>query len=186
MPGGFDTEGLPPDASAPPRPSLWCCLRSLSPGRRYRTVMARLEPACVGPAAPSPVDRAPLPHWRHFVVPIRLERSTFAREPPIRTLNDKGKPVVRQGRKARGLEMIKIARLPKQTTAVAYLDSSDERLSRVPPRDTDTRDRPPALSKPAGPGSTVVEAMKMRAKYLTFAIGAAVSPGLALDGIGCG
>ena len=66
--------------------------------------------------------------------------------------------------------MIKIARLPNPTFAVADLDPSDERLSRVPPRDTDQSNRPPALSKSAGPRSTGVEAMKMRAKYLILAI----------------
>ena len=66
--------------------------------------------------------------------------------------------------------MIKIARLPNPTFGVADLDPSDERLSRVPPRDTDLRNRPPALSKSAGPRSTGVEAMKMRAKYLILAI----------------
>ena len=66
--------------------------------------------------------------------------------------------------------MFKIARLPNQTIAVADLDSSDERLSLVPPRDTDRCNRPPALSKSAGPKSPGVEAMKMRAKYLFLAI----------------
>ena len=66
--------------------------------------------------------------------------------------------------------MIKIARLPNPTFAVADLDSSGERLSRVPPRDTDAEHCPPALSKSAGPRSTGVEAMKMRAKYLILAI----------------
>ena len=65
--------------------------------------------------------------------------------------------------------MVKIARLPDQT-AVADLDLSDERLSRVPPRDTDAGNRPPALSKSAGPRSTGVEAMKMRAKFLILAV----------------
>jgi serine protease AprX len=66
--------------------------------------------------------------------------------------------------------MIKTARLPNPTFAVADLDPSDERLSRVPPRDTDLRKSPPALSKSAGPRSTGVEAMKMRAKSLILAI----------------
>ncbi len=66
--------------------------------------------------------------------------------------------------------MIKIARLPNPTFAVADLAPSAERLSRVPPRDTDAGNRPPALSKPAGRRSTGVEAMKMRAKYLILAI----------------
>jgi len=65
--------------------------------------------------------------------------------------------------------MVKIARLPNRI-AVADLDLSGERLSQVPPRDTDAGTRPPALSKPAGPRSTGVEAMKMRAKYLILAI----------------
>ena len=65
--------------------------------------------------------------------------------------------------------MVKIARLPNRI-AVADLDLSDERLSLVPPRDTDTGNRPPALSKSAGPRSTGVEAMKMRAKYLILAV----------------
>jgi serine protease AprX len=65
--------------------------------------------------------------------------------------------------------MIKIARLPNRI-AVADLDFSDKRLSQVPPRDTDAGNRPPALSKSAGPRSTGVEAMKMRAKYLILAI----------------
>ena len=66
--------------------------------------------------------------------------------------------------------MVKIARLPNPTFGVADLDPRDERLSRVPPRDTDLRNRPPALSKSAGPRSAGVEAMKMRAKYLILAI----------------
>jgi serine protease AprX len=66
--------------------------------------------------------------------------------------------------------MIKIARLPNPTFAVADLDFSDQCLSQVPLRDTDVSKRPPALSKPAGPRSTGVEAMKMRAKYLFLAI----------------
>jgi serine protease AprX len=65
--------------------------------------------------------------------------------------------------------MVKIARLPNGI-AVADLDLSDERLSLVPPRDTDKGKRPPALSKSAGPRSTGVEAMKMRAKYLILAV----------------
>ncbi len=80
--------------------------------------------------------------------------STFARDRPIPTSNDNGKPVVRQGRKARGLEMVKIARLPNRI-AVVDLDLSGERLSQVPPRDTDAGTRPPALSKSAGPRITV-------------------------------
>ena len=66
--------------------------------------------------------------------------------------------------------MVKMARLPNTTFAVADLDPSGERLSRVPPRDTDAAHCPPALSKSAGPRSTGVEAMKMRAKYLFLAI----------------
>jgi serine protease AprX len=66
--------------------------------------------------------------------------------------------------------MIKIARLPNPTFAVADLDSSGERLSRVPPRDTDAEQCRPALSKSAGPWSTGVEAMKMRVRYLILAI----------------
>jgi serine protease AprX len=66
--------------------------------------------------------------------------------------------------------MIKTARLPNPTFAVADLDTSGERLSRVPPRDIDAEHCPPALSKSAGPRSTGVEAMKMRAKYLILAI----------------
>jgi len=66
--------------------------------------------------------------------------------------------------------MIKIARLPNPMFAVADLDPSDERLSRVPPRDIDTCNRQPALSKSAGPKSTGVEAIRMRAKYLILAI----------------
>ncbi len=65
--------------------------------------------------------------------------------------------------------MVKIARLPNRI-AVADLDLSNERLSLVPPRDTDTGKRPSALSKSAGPRSTGVEAMKMRAKYLILAV----------------
>ena len=49
--------------------------------------------------------------------------------------------------------MIKIARLPNPTLAVADLASSDQRLSRIP-----------------GTRSTGVEAMKMRAKYLVLAM----------------
>jgi serine protease AprX len=66
--------------------------------------------------------------------------------------------------------MVKIARLPNEHIAVADLDPSDERLSLVLPRDTDSGNRPPALSKSAGPRSTGVEAMKMRAGYLILAI----------------
>jgi serine protease AprX len=82
--------------------------------------------------------------------------------------------------------MIKIARLPNPTFAVADLDPSDERLSRVPLRDTDSGSRPSALGKPAGLGSTGVEAMKMRANYLILAIVllcllALPSPALAAD-----
>ena len=66
--------------------------------------------------------------------------------------------------------MVKMVRLPNTTFAVADLDPSGERLSRVPPRDTDAEHCPPALSKSAGPRSTGVEAMKMRAKYLFLAI----------------
>jgi serine protease AprX len=66
--------------------------------------------------------------------------------------------------------MVKMARLPYTTFAVADLDPSGERLSRVPPRDTDAEQCPPTLSKSAGPRSTGVEAMKMRAKFLFLAI----------------
>jgi subtilisin family serine protease len=66
--------------------------------------------------------------------------------------------------------MVKIARLPNPHIEVADLDPSGERLSQVPPRDTDAGTRPPALSKPASPRSTGVEAMKMRAKYLILAV----------------
>ena len=83
--------------------------------------------------------------------------------------------------------MIKIARLPNPTFAVADLDFSDERLSPVPPRDTDASGRPPALSKSAGPTNTGVEAMNMRAKYLVLLVAllsflALPSTALAADG----
>ena len=66
--------------------------------------------------------------------------------------------------------MIKIARLPNPTFAVADLDPNGERLSRVPLETPTQSNRPPALSKSAGPRSTGVEAMKMRVKYLILAI----------------
>ena len=79
--------------------------------------------------------------------------------------------------------MIKIARLPKQTTAVADLDSSDERLSRVPPRDTGTRDRRQQAGRPwehrRGGDEDASQVPDPRD-------GAALSPGLALDGTGRG
>ncbi len=81
--------------------------------------------------------------------------------------------------------MIKIARLPNPTFAVAALDFSTERLSPVPPRDTDPSMRPPALSKSAGSRSTGVEAMKMRARYFVLAIALLcllASPATALAG----
>jgi serine protease AprX len=67
--------------------------------------------------------------------------------------------------------MVKIARLPNATFEDANLDFSGEYLSQVPPRDTDAASNcPPALSKSAGPRSTGVEAMMMRARYFVLAI----------------